>query len=346
LGFRLVTSRASSAFGFACVLLIAARAAGDEAVPLNVDGAARTVIFSPDGKRLAAFVQAKAASHVAVFDTEKRKEVRRLELTQTGSPECLAFSPDGRLFAAHDEAVGIRLWNVNSWTEKEPIPAGGAQAIGFSPDAKRLYFACATGGKDGTGDLRVWDLERESEHRRLDLGSVAVPCVSVSGDGKALVHSTGIRGKKGGIELRDAETLKLRGQLDVPLSGRSDMVWVTFAPRSSLIAASTRESLVFWDPGTQRSILVASFPHMTNCLDFSPDGRWLATAAGAGQDHRADVILWNVATRKPDRVLKHPAGFALGDLAFSPAGQKLATAVFNSAGNTLYLWDLSASASR
>ena len=40
-------------------------------------------------------------------------------------------------------------------------------------------------------------------------------------------------------------------------------------------------------------------------------------------------------------MLKHPAGFALADVAFSPQSQKLATAVFTSSGDTLYVWDLS-----
>jgi FOG: WD40 repeat len=66
-------------------------------------------------------------------------------------------------------------------------------------------------------------------------------------------------------------------------------------------------------------------------LDFSPDGKLLATGAA---DHK--VRLWEVASGKLLRTFATKGASGTQQVNFSPDGQRLVAA----AGKTLYLWEV------
>lgn len=70
-------------------------------------------------------------------------------------------------------------------------------------------------------------------------------------------------------------------------------------------------------------------------LKFSPDGKWMVTAAGAAKD--AQIMIWDVQTGESARTL--PAGrIGVWDLSFSPDGSRLAGIDMDS---ILRIWDFS-----
>jgi WD40 repeat protein len=122
---------------------------------------------------------------------------------------------------------------------------------------------------------------------------------------------------------------------------------IAFSPSGPLVAVGTSRILATWESSTNRFVQVTAFPafqgfeHIPSSMAWSPDGRLLASG-GIGRS--AEVTLWNVDTRTAVRVLRHPNGVSVGDVAFSPISTHLATTVFAEFGDTLYLWNLQDSA--
>jgi RNA polymerase sigma factor (sigma-70 family) len=116
-----------------------------------------SVVFSPDGKRLAAHF----GTHAGVYDTATGKEVAELKErfekagyvfgSATGSD--LAISPDGKTVAAvgvlltADGQMGATVWDADTGKRFhvfQGLPDDGPRVAAFSPDSERL----AIGFKD------------------------------------------------------------------------------------------------------------------------------------------------------------------------------------------------------
>lgn len=103
-----------------------------------------SMAFAPDGK---SFVSGGVDGLLLSWETvppHRMHELGRM-LTSVGQ---LAFSPDGRVLAAHEGGVGIHLWHPA--TDREvgflPVPDDGSgQWLGFSPEGDRLALRLSNG---------------------------------------------------------------------------------------------------------------------------------------------------------------------------------------------------------
>jgi WD40 repeat protein len=143
-------------------------------------GAVRPVAYSPDGRWLA--TGGKDAT-VQLLDavTGQRRHAFRGSTPFTN----LAFSPDGRVLAAVDEAPNatLRLWDLE--TNKERALAGHTDHIlglSFHPAGGRV----ATASSDGT--VRLWEIMPPGKEVRLfDFrGNRGAHCVAFSPEGRYL----------------------------------------------------------------------------------------------------------------------------------------------------------------
>jgi WD40 repeat protein len=98
-----------------------------------------------------------------------------------------------------------------------------------------------------------------------------------------------------------------------------------------------------WDLKSGRSnVLPLAHEEKLNSASFSPDGRLLATAGGAWLndknqwDHRGEVCLWDVASRKLLVRFEAHCG-SVTCAVFSPDGKSLAT---TGRDGKMYLWDV------
>jgi WD40 repeat protein/tRNA A-37 threonylcarbamoyl transferase component Bud32/tetratricopeptide (TPR) repeat protein len=296
----------------------------------------RRVVFSPDGRRLAAggrdrmtvwdsctgqdlFPRGLSDGFRGPFALDRPmlgKTNPMLRETDSGFAD-LAFSPDSQRLATtagrSDLYNPVSVWDMRTGQAQPPAPGGltygrlaSADSVAFSPDGERLAVAGGRGSRmamPGAPDIGMGD-----EPRMPGLPGLAMP---------------------GEVEVLDARTgrklLAIRGH-------RAQITRVVFGPDGQRLAtASADRTAKVWDGRTGQELLtLTGHAGAVTSVAFSPEGRYLATG---GEDRTAR--LWDARTGRQILTLFGHAG-AVADVAFSPDGVRLAT---GSVDGTVKVWD-------
>jgi WD40 repeat protein len=215
----------------------------------------------------------------------------------------MAWSPDGKLFAAGIANGDVLLWQLGSGKLLRNLQAhtGIVLTVAWSPDSKSL----ASGSNDQT--VRLWQVETGKLEHTLQ-AKVAVGVVAWSPDGKSLA-STGLDG----VLLWEAESGKRLHTLRTPGTIQA-LAW---SPDGHVLASGeTTGTVRLWNPASGQPVdTLKGHQYGVLALVWLPDGK---TLASLGDDRT--IRLWDARSGEPLRTFP-----GLGQGIFSPDGRMLAT---------------------
>jgi WD40 repeat protein len=284
---------------------------------LQGDVSATALAFSPDGQLLAS----NGGNRVRLWNVGPQSGIIQSEGPVAGYPSpvsSVAFSPDGRHFAAASPGGTARLWTLPS---SVGVGTGGPLGdLAFSPDG----HAIATGSY--LGAIRLW---RVLGPGRLTPASAPVtapggPIYAIAFSPIGTVFASG--GKNGVVQLWNAAGPgpPTPAGPSFGVSGQS-VTALAFQPGRELLAAGSAAGTVqLWnvaDPAHPVPVGPAASGNTgpINQVAFSPNGRTLAVAS------QGAVRLWLVgADGRLTSSGSTPVASAALSIAFSPDGRTVA----------------------
>ncbi len=275
--------------------------------------------FSPDDR----FVIAGSGDETArIWDLDFPRQVALSTLSgHSGYVRSVAYSPDGTFLASAGGEGEIRIWSQMHGSlvrQIQDVYGGGIWDLIYSPDGAYLV-SCAS------NYARVWDTATGGRvatlrgHRKDVERAFFTPdgryLITVSKDEQALIWRT--------------EDWSLDHRVPIPSGGLWGGALSDQGDRLALGYLGGNIHL-FDVRETERGLSVTTAVTLTGhssyvpALDFSPDGRYLASGAWDGR-----ARIWSMETMTTVVTpLEHPA--FVYDVAFSPDGQYLATAARDS----------------
>jgi WD40 repeat protein len=283
-------------------------ATGKEALTLKGqnEGAFSSVLFSPDGKHLAA----AAYGEVRLYHPVTGEPVRTFKRFATN----IAFSADGRLLASVDDTT-VEVRDI--LMDRVTFTCPGERAIAFGPDGKRLALA----GKDGP--VEIWDTVPEMRPFSLKSHTASVNAVEFSPDGRRLASASVDKT----VKLWDTVTRKVVLTCEGPDDQFSR---VTFSPDGRLLAAlgSSFNTMVVWDASSGKIVLnVDSRPSQLMHPTFSADGKRLGALVAA------KIKVWDLDTGRVEDATADRSWAWLGRGVRSADGERQATQGVDGRGN-------------
>ncbi len=228
--------------------------------------------------------------------------------------QVLAVTYQEQLLCAGLASGGVRVWDMESGSERAPLPGPGPQGRGpvwsmdtaHDPDGKLLYLAIA--GDDGVtgGAVRIWDIERDEWTLQLQIplpqkiyDEIYATAFSPERAGTRYLATGGDYGPNWRTSTlgSDKGLVRIWTLADAPTGGLTAQVALTL---------------------TQPTVRVRS-------VDFSRDGRYLAAASDDGV-----IYVWTldqaegVTTTRLITLTDHVG--AVKAVAFSPTEDLLASA--------------------
>ncbi|MFG2004589.1 AAA family ATPase [Spirillospora sp. NPDC048911] len=281
----------------------------------------RTVVFSPDGKRVAT---GSADRTARLWDPASRR--------QLGAPfvhprdECgtagvkAVFAVQGRMLVTSCLST-VRFWDIATHRQiGAPLDSGGVvSALAVAPDGRTLAIASLQ------GTVRLWDVTARrwisGPMGHADPGVLnAVNAVAFTTGGKRLVTAGADRAAR----LWDTATSR---QLGAPFEGHTrEINDVSPSPDGTAFATAASDGTVrLWNLTTHRQIGAALTARDGRAalwsVAYSPDGTRLATGGSDGFTR-----FWDVAGHEQVGMELGDNHFAVQRVAFSPDGRLVAAA--------------------
>ena len=285
--------------------------------------------FSPDGKLMALAGTVKtelpkggpALTGVQVWDVSNPNvPTPRHIMEKADTPiSTVAFSPDGTLLAAAGSGRTVTVWNLRTRKEVHTLLGHGQGIVGlaFGPGGDLL----ASASLDRT--LKWWDLQQPRGDEMASPSPPRTVSAAYVRDDRTLYTSTFGLIDTQGVQTWEVASRQATGSV---FADPTQLFSLAVSPNRSLLALGGQahakgatNSVILLDPAlpTLRTEL-GTHPAGVATIDFSPDGRWLATL-----DYQKNLKLWDIEAKKEIT----PANLGPVDAAAFQAGsQTLVTA--------------------
>ena len=276
-----------------------------------------SVVFSPDGRRLASYTQDR---RITVWDTVAGQALLVIP-TEEELIGSIVFSPDGQ-FIVGASLSSVIIWESKSGLMVRKFYTPPPTAIALTPDGQTLAVAA----RDSS--IRFFDVAVGKETRRLSPHAGTVYCLAFSRDGKLLAigndHNTTFIWDLS----RNSEPLELAGHTGSVLA-------VAFSPDSQLLATGSADhTCKIWDIKSGAEIrTLRGHTLSVIALAFDRTGHTLVTGS---RDHTLKV--WETSNWSEVSTISSMQG-VVSSLAFSPDGTRIAsgTTLAHPEDNSLYM---------
>jgi WD40 repeat protein/serine/threonine protein kinase len=300
------------------------------------DSSVPGVMYSPDGRRVAAVLRARFPRHgeVVVWEAATGRQL----LTCRGASQemdCAAFSPDGKqIVTASGGGPGspayVQIWDAESGRELHSLLRRdrSIRKIAFSPDGRRLAWVewapdFYKSGANRKPELIVWDVAAWQQERALAGHADVANSVTFSPDGTRLFSSS----SDGTAKVWDTQTWQEVLTLSEP---KGWIYSLTLSADGTRLAARVSEGTMVkvWN-GTPLPDVVTFRGHEkpVHAVAVSPDGsRVVSCEAEIGVP--GEVKVWDAFTRHELLGLRG-TGRAFTCVLFSADGKRLIAGSFD-----------------
>jgi WD40 repeat protein len=285
----------------------------------------------------------------------------------SGTPQVMAFTPDGSRLCTIDNNTGVHLWDVAAGKEVFTFPRVGAREpfYAVSNDGSLAAFI------DGADTCRIYETSTGREVNALKISSGKGQALAFSADKRLLacagqgmgvrlweIASGAVLRSWENISFQDWRSLRLAFSPDamaVALGSRAASIFlfdvntgqqseigntegadgeIVYSPTGKFLAAVPKDgrNLTLLNLATKKAMPDSPRDQGSYwCATFTPDGKQVVTGNYPGK-----VCFWDLATGKLEhKFTGHPG--EVESLAFSPDGKLLAT---GSGGCTVRIWDV------
>jgi WD40 repeat protein len=195
--------------------------------------ASPTIVFSSDGKRIAAGGNC-GDSNIVLFDVAKGKQLVSLEGDDPYGFRAIAFLPDGKSLASVGVDGALRHWDTANGNNTDTFQlTDETDAAAFSPDLKTVAIATVTRSDAGlrtSYSTQIHDVATGRKLTSLEKHSEFIHAFAFSPNGKMLASADG----NGIVKIWDTATWKEKARW----KPHRENAWaLAFSPNSTILAS-------------------------------------------------------------------------------------------------------------